>query len=128
MDKDFENWNRIKQEIELRDKSPLFKEREICWCCVGVNVGYEVLGKGKEFARPVLILRKHNRESFFGLPLGSARKKGSIHHFPLDFNGRKGSVFITQGRTLSSRRLTNRMGALPETIFDEIMKAFKNSF
>lgn len=128
MIKDFEKWNGVKQSLDLREKTPLFKEREIWWCSVGVNIGFEVLGKGEEFFRPVLILNKHNRHTFFGLPLGSARKKGSIHHFPLDFNGRQGSVFITQGRTLSAKRLANRMGVLPEYTFEEIMQTFKDSF
>ena len=126
--KDFDSWNNVKKELELREHPPLFKEREIWWCSIGMNIGFETFGKGREFNRPVLVLDKHNRHTFFGLPLGSARNPNSIHHYPLDFNGRNGSVFITQGRTLSSKRLTNRMGVVPEHVFNDILEAFKNSF
>ena len=125
--KDFDTWNKVKQSIELRKNPPLFKEREIWWCSIGVNIGFEAIGKGKEVNRPVLVLDNHNSHTFFGLPLGSARNPDSIHHFPLSFNGRHGSIFITQGRTFSSKRLTNRMGALPENIFEDILQKFKDS-
>ena len=126
--KDFDGWNTTKKRLELRKDIPLFKEREIWWCSVGMNIGFETFGKGADFNRPVLILNKHNRYTFFGLPLGSARNPDSAHHFSLDFGGRNGSVFITQGRTLSSKRLTNRMGALPEHVFNDILEAFQKSF
>ena len=82
--KDFNTWNDVKKKIELRKNLPLFKEREIWWCGIGMNIGFEIFGKGQEFYRPVLVLDKHNRHTFFGLPLGSARKENSIHHYPLE--------------------------------------------
>jgi mRNA interferase MazF len=77
--KDFTTWQHIKQQLDLRDTPPLFKPRKIWWRSIGVNVGYEVFGKGEAFARPVLVIDKHNQHSFFGLPLGSTRKPNKKH-------------------------------------------------
>jgi mRNA interferase MazF len=47
---------------------PLFKERDIWWVSIGVNVGFEEDGKHEKFLRPVLILKKFNKELFLGIP------------------------------------------------------------
>jgi mRNA-degrading endonuclease toxin of MazEF toxin-antitoxin module len=93
-----------------------------------MNVGFEIYGKAEKFWRPVLILDKHNRHTFLGLPLGSTLKPGSRYHFELDFRDRTGSIMFSQARTLSSKRLSNIMGTLPETKFEEIKQAYINSF
>lgn len=43
MDKDFDNWNGIKKQIHKKDTYlPLYHERQIRWCRLGVSVGFEV--------------------------------------------------------------------------------------
>lgn len=39
--KDFDNWNERKKKIHQGKKDIYFNEREIWWCMVGVNVGFE---------------------------------------------------------------------------------------
>jgi hypothetical protein len=69
MEKDFDRWNK-KKKILNSDAEPLyFREGEIWWVHLGVNVGYEMDGKQDNFARPVIILRKYNKYSFLALPL-----------------------------------------------------------
>ena len=108
MSKDFNHWNNIKQQLDSIKEPPLFKEREIWWCSIGINVGFEILGKNDELTRPVLILRKHSHFTFFGLPLTSKRKNISTC-YPLSINKREGSILLDQGRTLDSRRLKKRI-------------------
>lgn len=128
MSKDFDGWHHIKQSLDLRKDYPLFKEREIWWCSVGMNIGYEIYGKGEKFWRPVLILDKHNRHTFFGLPLTSTTKPGNPYYLPIHFRERDGSVLLSQGRTFSSKRLANRMGSLPESDFADIRNVFGNLY
>ena len=124
----FDDWNKIKKLMDSNRRAPTFNEREIWWCSIGVNIGYEIYGKGEKFWRPVLVLDKHNRHTFFGLPLGSTLKPDSLYHFELNFHGRKGSVLLSQGRTLSSKRLSNIMGKLPEKRFNEIKLQYAKLF
>ncbi|MBU2219125.1 hypothetical protein KKG15_01365 [Patescibacteria group bacterium] len=40
-EKDFDAWNIQKKKIHSRDEKILFHEREIWWCSLGVNIGFE---------------------------------------------------------------------------------------
>lgn len=64
----------------------VFKEREVWWCSIGMNIGVEIYGKGKKFTRPVLIFRKFNKDSFLGIPFTSQPKDG-IWYVPLYVGG-----------------------------------------
>lgn len=125
MKKDFNRWNEKKQELDADPKAPLFKEGQVWWCSIGVNVGFEIFGKSEVFTRPVLILRKYNNQTFFGLPMTSKRKDHpSCYAF--DFQEEKGSIILNQGRTLDAKRLADLMGELPESTFQKVRQAFKN--
>lgn len=70
--KDFDQWNELKKRIDgITTKPALFKEGEIWWASVGINIGYEEDGKSNNFARPVVILRKFNSSLLLGAPLTS---------------------------------------------------------
>ncbi len=74
--KDFDGWIKIKKEIHFKGSIRTIKEGEIWWCKIGENVGKEICGKGKDFLRPVLIVRKLNKYSFIGIPLTSKEHEG----------------------------------------------------
>jgi hypothetical protein len=58
--KDFDGWNNEKQRINKTDKKRFFKEREIWWCALGINIGVEIDGKNGAYERPVLIFKYRN--------------------------------------------------------------------
>ena len=58
MSKKFDNWNEIKKTTETIGNVPQFKVREIYHTKIGENIGFEQSGKGDEFLRPVLILKR----------------------------------------------------------------------
>lgn len=43
----YDEWNKEKKKISDIDKKVFFKEGEIWWCSLGINLGEEVYGKGK---------------------------------------------------------------------------------
>ena len=67
----FDEWNEIKKNTHLRNNIVGYKEREIFWTRIGYNIGSEEYGKGNEFQRPVIIIKKklgcilHNLYSIF---------------------------------------------------------------
>lgn len=126
MNKDFDQWNELKKRLDIVSVPPLFREGEVWWCSVGLNIGYEVMGKHLEFTRPVLVLRKYNRHTFFGLPPTSKRKPIPAH-YPLDVAGKQGSLLLDQGKTFDSRRLCRRMLHLSKERLQHIKEAFMAS-
>jgi mRNA interferase MazF len=122
IEKDFEGWHGLKQQLDTRRKSPIFHEREIWWCSVGVNVGFEVYGKGKVFTRPVLIVKKFSPSTFLGVPL-STKTKENEYYYPITFKGNTSCVVFDQIRTFDAKRLLNMLVKLPETQFSDIKQA-----
>ena len=79
MQKNFFEWHRRKELIDQNFGRLYFHEREVWWCSLGVNVGFEQDGKGEKFARPVLVFKKFNNECFWALPLTTKIKKNRFH-------------------------------------------------
>ena len=92
MKKDFDRWNEQKKSINSSEDGKFFHEREVWWCSLGVNIGYEQDGKNELFERPVLVIKKFNRHVLWVLPLTSSNKRNE-YHFPLT-TGEKRSVVI----------------------------------
>lgn len=56
--KNFDQRNELKKNIHRKRSKFYIKHREIRYAHVGVNVGFEEDGKGSDFKRPVLVLKK----------------------------------------------------------------------
>jgi mRNA interferase MazF len=125
MQKDFEGWHKLKTQLDSIEDAPLFNECEIWWCSVGMNVGFELYGKDDKFVRPILIMRKYSRYTFFGLPLTSKRKPERKAYLPFEFQKHQGSIILDQGKTYDCRRLVKRMGKIADTKVDFIREALR---
>ncbi len=119
MEKDFENWHKIKDGLQKNKGTASFKEREIWWCSVGVNVGDEEDGKGINFRRPVLVVRKFNKKIFWGVPL-TTQVKDKVHYHKIHFKEQTQCVMVTQLKLYDSKRLTSQMGKLTKEQLHEI--------
>lgn len=117
--KDFDSWTNFKKRLNAEDTTPLFKEREIWWASIGVNIGHEQDGKNAQFNRPVLIVRKFNRRIFWGVPL-TTQIKQTPHYHAFTLRGRKQCAMLTQMRLWDANRLTGRIGRLPGHDFQAI--------
>lgn len=117
--KDFAGWAEHKTYIQRQSDIPFFYEKEIWWASVGHNVGSEEDGKGRKYARPVLIVRKFNRHLFWGIPLSSKQRKGQYYAHAFYMN-KLDTVLLSQLRTLDSKRLFERLGQIDELNFVQI--------
>jgi mRNA interferase MazF len=122
--KNFKAWNALKTQLNEEAKRPNFKEREIWWCCIGVNVGDEMDGKNERFNRPVLVIRKFNKNLFWGIPL-STKIKDNPFYLLINFKGMPQSALLTQIRIFESKRLTHKIGQLSENEFFDVKDALK---
>ena len=123
MQKDFDRWNAKK--AKLNDAIPVFsfKEREIWFCRLGLNVGHEQDGDAKTFLRPVIILKKISNETFFGIPLTRTPRFGKEYFTVIDGHGTSFAM-LSQGRMLDVRRLDYRSRAMTENEFESLKLRF----
>jgi len=125
MGKDFNKWNALKMKIDDGSSKKQFKEREIWWTSIGLNIGFEQDGKNDQFHRPVLVLKKFNADMFFGVALTSKDKEG-FYYSNFEFIKRgdkeytKSAAILSQVRLFSSKRLIRRIVKLNETTYDKI--------
>lgn len=124
MNKEFNKWNEVKENLHKHKKAVIFKERDIMWASVGVNIGYEQDGKGKVFSRPILIVKKFNNSIFFGIPLSTKIKRGSFF-FEFMLNNKPSNALLVQGRLYDSKRLENKIGMISKDDFDKLKKELK---
>jgi mRNA-degrading endonuclease toxin of MazEF toxin-antitoxin module len=121
MDKPFDLWNSKKKHLNHENRL-FFHERQVWFCAFGINIGSEQDGKGVEFLRPVIVLRKFNARTFWGIPLTSKAKirPNVVKH--TDNMGRVSLALLEQLRLLDAKRLRYRVGTIPNDTFGEITK------
>lgn len=125
MEKNFDEWSQLKKYLDLKEKLLTFKQREIWWCNLGLNVGHEENGKSKDYSRPILILRKFNNHIFFGIPLTTQIKEKHYYH-RINFKNKEQCVMVSQLRLVDSKRLINKMGDLSQKQFNEVKGILKS--
>jgi mRNA interferase MazF len=90
------------------------------------------MGKGKNFSRPVIVIRKLTSDLFIGIPITSTIKDNDYFH-SFEYNNRvngivKNSAMILQVRTYSIKRLMNKAGVINKDDFIKIMEKSKKLF
>lgn len=127
MDKDFDTWNGQKQRIHAHGERRLFKEREVWWCSLGVNIGYERDGSGVLFTRPVVILTKFNLDTFLAVPL-TARQKTGKYYLPIGtVDDREAAAVLSQIRYLDQKRLQLKITTLDQETFSRLKTAVRDA-
>ena len=109
MRKDFKEWHRRKVDLNDNKVRANFHEREVWFASLGTNIGFEQDGKGKEFIRPVIVLKKFNNEILWCLPLTKNRKAGK-YYFSFTLRSDISTVILSQIRLIDSKRLRYRIG------------------
>jgi len=130
--KKFDDWNGVKQRTHNKENKVGFKQREIFWVKIGQNIGSEEFGKGNEFQRPVLIIRKLTHNLFIGVPLTSSLKDDNDYFHTFEFNTKKGvsknSAMILQLKSYDKKRLMGKIGVISKDNYNEIIEKIKGLF
>lgn len=121
--KDFDGWIEKKKGCHYKTSlPPMFKERDIWWVSIGINVGFEEDGKHDKYIRPVLIIRKFNRDLFLGIPM-STRLKDNPYYIKVTVNKQVVSVLISQIRTFSARRIQDKLAEIDTKDFKKVKES-----
>lgn len=123
MEKDFCSWHVRKSQLNDRTKTPFFKEREIWFCYLGMNIGCEEDGEASTFLRPVIILKKFKNNTFFGVPLTRTPRFGRNYFTVIDNHGTSFAM-LAQGRILDGRRLYYRSRIMPRSDLESLTLRF----
>ncbi len=124
--KNFDEWNEIKKNLEVRDRKIYVKEREIWWNHLGCNIGHEQDGKGKFYERPVLVIRKFNERIFLGVPISTQNKKNKFYMQFVDNKNILRSAIISQIRLFDVSRLSQKDAIILKQDFEIIKKAIRD--
>jgi mRNA interferase MazF len=125
MKKDFAKWQLEKEIINSQNREVYFRERQIWWCSVGLNIGYEQDGKNERFERPVLVLKKFSKDLFWALPTTSQNKTGA-YYYQYSRGGKRYSIILSQLRAMSSKRLLRNIGKLDDDDFQKVRISIKS--
>lgn len=126
MKKDFDSWNEKKKHIHKNKKAPFYHERELWWCALGINIGFEQDGSGKEDSRPILVLKGLSSQTCLVIPLTT-----SLHNHPLRpsvgiVENKKAHALLSQIKVIDTKRLIRKIGYLDQKIFQQVRKIAKD--
>ena len=125
MNKDFRKWHDKKTQVDEIVKRPFFHDGKIWFCHLGINVGFEEDGLGKDFLRPVIIIRKFNKEIFWAIPLTRTNKK-TKYYFSFSFDKNViSTAILSQIRLVDARRLSYKIGDISSKDFKELKEKLK---
>lgn len=126
MKKDFQGWHNLKEQIDKTSKRLFFHEREVWWCSLGVNIGFEQNGSGKEYRRPVLVLRGLSSCTCLVVPLTAATKDHPMRPSVGSIGNKEARALLSQIRIIDSKRLVSKVGYIDQDVFEFIRKTVKN--
>ncbi len=126
MNKEFDKWNNIKKHIDKNNQHRFYHEREIWWCNLGINIGFEQDGRGSSGERPVLVLKGFSKQTCLIVPLTTSKKKNAYNKKLGVIDSRDAAAIISQIRLIDTKRLINKVTTLDKDIFNSIRKTIKD--
>lgn len=125
MQKEFDRWNGKKKKIHDEEQPRRYHERDIWFCSLGVNVGFEQDGTGSNFDRPVVIIKGFSADTCFAVALTGHKREGK-YYFPVGkVEDREASAVLSQVRIIDTKRLIRKIGVLNKQSFEELKKALQ---
>src|SRR3989344_7085690 len=127
MQKDFDGWNDSKKKLHRQVFAPLYHRREVWWVSLGVNIGTEIDGTGKQYDRPVVVIKGFNENQCFTVAL-TGRYRKDPYHYPVGIVGdREASAVLSQIRIVDTKRFVKKIGMLDEAIYDKLLEHLKET-
>ncbi len=112
----YDEWNEKKKLIASNEKTLeiYFREGDIWWCSLGLNIASEAFGKGESFRRPILIIRKLSHNTCLAIPLTSQEKTGTWFA-EITIGGEKKWAMLYQIRMIHKKRFQRKIAELDDT-------------
>lgn len=122
---DLDVWNIKKKSIDKEKRAPYFKEWQIWFLSVWLNIWVESKWKGDNFSRPVLIIKKFNNQMFLWVPLTTKYKDNKYVEKIKNINWKESFLLLSQIRIFSNKRLNDKIWSLYRSELFEIKDKIK---
>ncbi len=122
----FDKWNVIKKETEKAQKKHYYREGEVFFARMGKNIGFEQDGKGGDFLRPVLVLKRYNKDIFTAVPLTTKEHTNKYYYELGQIGERMNYAILSQARLMDARRLEYKIGSIKYASLIKVRKALVN--
>lgn len=120
--KEFDKWNEIKKKTDAETPWLVYYEREVWWMLAGVNIGVEIDGKHELFSRPVIIIRKFNKDMAIIVPTTAQDTKNNKYYLIVEGEDNKQyNVCLSQIRAISSKRLFRKIGTIDKESYESVL-------
>ena len=113
---EYYKWNEQKININSNKGKLFFHEREVWFTSLGLNIGFEQNGKGNNFLRPVLVLKKFSKDLLWIIPLSTAQKTGK-YYYSIKIRNVDNVMLLSQIRLIDSKRLRYKIGDIEKDDF-----------
>ena len=109
MKESFDKWCNLKKEINRKNKIPFFRDWQIWYISMWINIWFEQDWKKSNFSRPVLILKKFNKNLFLWISTTTVKKSWKFYDNLWDINWKINYLILSQVRLYSSKRLLSHI-------------------
>ena len=130
MNKTFENWNKLKINLNETEKNINFHEREIWYISMWENIWFEQNWKWENFLRPVLVLKKLGN-MFWTVAMISKGKDNNFYYKinDLDLQNPKykdsSYLILSQVKVMDKKRFFENVGMVHKDEFKKIQEKLK---
>jgi len=126
----YDNWNKVKKSTQQNKRKLGIKPREIFWAKIGQNLGDEEYGKGKDFVRPLIIIRQLTGDLFIGVPTTTSQKDNNDYFHNISYIDKtnqsvNSSAMILQQKVFSKKRILSKIGKVDSDSFKDIIEKLK---
>ncbi len=123
--KDFDKWNSEKKRLDVAPQTSFCHTREIWWCALGVNVGFEQHSTSDDFSRPIIVIRRFTSDMFWGVPLTTKIRDDVPFRVRINVAGVLNDAMILQMRAFDRKRLRRKLGVVSRSDFKKIINLIK---
>lgn len=124
--KDYKLWHKLKFYLNNKKPRVYFYESEVWFCYLGENIGYEQDGRGQEFLRPIIVIKKFNNQIFWAIPLTKNHKNGKYYFTFFFSKNKKSTAILSQLRLLDTKRLKYKIGRVEREDMNLIKRKIKH--
>lgn len=128
----FDEWNEVKKFTHSSKVQLTIKPRDIFWTKIWQNIGHEEYGKGKDFLRPVIVIRQLTSDLFIGIPTTTSDKQDNNYFHNIVYVDKNTKVgvnsvaMLLQMKVFNKKRLFNKLGTISQNEFTMIIDKLKD--